>query len=193
MNSVEKSLLSDSHIDDQILAKTLTSMMGRQVDYADLYFQASQNESWVLEDGIVKEGSYNIERGVGVRAISGEKTGFAYSDDINPEALQQAADAAKGIAEIGQGAVVKAFNHQPTIQIYQSVEPLGSLTQAQKIDLLHQVEAHARQVDSRVKQVIVSLSGVYETVLVTASDGTYATDERPLVRLNCSVDRKSVV
>ena len=187
MNSVEKSLLSDSHIDEDILSKTLTSMMGRKVDYADLYFQASQNESWVLEDGIVKEGSYNIERGVGVRAISGEKTGFAYSDDINPAALQQAADAAKGIADSGQGAIVKAFNRQSPIKIYQSVEPLGSLTQAQKIDLLHQVEAHARQVDTRVKQVIVSLSGVYETILVSASDGTYGTDERPLVRLNCSV------
>jgi len=187
MNSVEKSLLSDSHIDDELLAKTLKSMMGRQVDYADLYFQASQHESWVLEDGIVKEGSYNIERGVGVRAISGEKTGFAYSDDISPEALQQAADAAKGIADSGTGATVKAFTRQSPIQVYQSVEPLGSLTQEQKIDLLHQIEAHARQVDSRVQQVIASISGVYETILVSASDGTYGTDIRPLVRLNCSV------
>ncbi|KGJ94288.1 metalloprotease TldD [Colwellia psychrerythraea] len=187
MNSVEKSLLSDSHIDDEVLSKTLNSMMGRQVDYADLYFQASQHETWVLEDGIVKEGSYNIERGVGVRAISGEKTGFAYSDDITPEALQKAADAAKGIADIGTGATVKAFSRQSPIQIYQSIEPLGSLTQEQKIDLLHQVEAHARQIDSRVTQVIASLSGVYETILVSASDGTYGTDVRPLVRLNCSV------
>jgi TldD protein len=187
MNSVEKSLLSDSHIDDEVLSKTLNSMMGRQVDYADLYFQASQHETWVLEDGIVKEGSYNIERGVGVRAISGEKTGFAYSDDITPEALQKAADAAKGIADSGTGATVKAFSRQSPIQIYQSVEPLGSLTQEQKIDLLHQVEAHARQVDTRVTQVIASLSGVYEIVLVSASDGTYGTDIRPLVRLNCSV------
>ena len=187
MNSVEKSLLSDSHIDDEVLSKTLNSMMGRQVDYADLYFQASQHETWVLEDGIVKEGSYNIERGVGVRAISGEKTGFAYSDDITPEALQKAADAAKGIADSGVGATVKAFSRQSPIQVYQSVEPLGSLTQEQKIDLLHQVEAHARQVDSRVTQVIASLSGVYETILISASDGTYGTDVRPLVRLNCSV------
>ncbi len=187
MNSVEKSLLSDSHIDEEMLSKTLNSMMGRQVDYADLYFQASQHETWVLEDGIVKEGSYNIERGVGVRAISGEKTGFAYSDDITPEALQQAANAAKGIADSGAGATVKAFSRQTPIQVYQSVEPLGSLTQEQKIDLLHQVEAHARQVDSRVKQVIASISGVYETILVSASDGTFGTDIRPLVRLNCSV------
>ncbi|PKI13141.1 metalloprotease TldD [Colwellia sp. 12G3] len=187
MNIVEKSLLSDSNIDEEMLSKTLNSMMGRKVDYADFYFQASQHETWVLEDGIVKEGSYNIERGVGVRAISGEKTGFAYSDDITPEALQQAADAAKGIADSGTGASVKAFSRQSPIEVYQSVEPLGSLTQEQKIDLLHQVEAHARQVDSRVKQVIASLSGVYETILVSASDGTFGTDIRPLVRLNCSV------
>ena len=187
MNNVEQTLLADSHIDDAILSKTLNSMMGRQVNFADLYFQSSQHESWMLEDGIVKEGSYNMERGVGVRAISGEKTGFAYSDDISPLALQQAADAAKGIADSGQGAQVQAFKRQSPIKIYQTVEPLGSLTQEQKIDLLHQVEAHARQVDSRVSQVIVSLSGVHEKILVAASDGTYGTDIRPLVRLNCSV------
>ncbi|WP_114327462.1 metalloprotease TldD [Candidatus Colwellia aromaticivorans] len=187
MNNVEQALLADSHIDDAILSKTLNSMMGRQVNFADLYFQSSQHESWMLEDGIVKEGSYNMERGVGVRAISGEKTGFAYSDDISPFALQQAADAAKGIADSGKGAQVKAFKRQSPIKIYQTVEPLGSLTQEQKIDLLHQVEAHARQIDSRVSQVIVSLSGVYEKILVAASDGTYGTDIRPLVRLNCSV------
>jgi len=187
MNKVEQALLTDSHIDDAILTTTLNSMMGRQVDFADLYFQSSQHESWMLEDGIVKEGSYNMERGVGVRAISGEKTGFAYSDDISPLALQQAADAAKGIADSGQGTQVQAFKRQSPIKIYQEVEPLGSLTQEQKITLLHEVEAHARQIDKRVSQVIVSLSGVYEKILVAASDGTYATDIRPLVRLNCSV------
>jgi len=187
MNSVEQALLADSQLDDESLTKTLNSMMTQQVDFADLYFQSSEHESWMLEDGIVKEGSYNIERGVGVRAISGEKTGFAYSDDISPFALKKAADAAKGIADSGASATVQAFTRQSPIQIYQSVEPLGSLTQEQKIDLLHQVEAHARQVDSRVKQVIVSLSGVYEKVLVAATDGTFASDIRPLVRLNCSV------
>ena len=187
MNNVEQALLADSHIDDAILTKILNSMMGRKVDFADLYFQSSQHESWVLEDGIVKEGSYNMERGVGVRAISGEKTGFAYSDDISPLSIQKAADAAKGIADRGTGAQIHAFKRQSPINIYQSIEPLGSLTQEQKIDLLHQVESHARQVDTRVSQVIVSLSGVYEKILVAASDGTYGTDIRPLVRLNCSV------
>ena len=187
MNSVEQSLLAESQINDEILTNTLASMMNKKVDFADLYFQSSLHESWVLEDGIVKEGSYNIERGVGVRAITAEKTGFSYSDDISPQALQKAADAAKGIAESGEGAKVKAFSRTSPIQVYQSVEPLGSLTQEQKIALLHEVEAHARSVDKRVKQVIVSLSGVYEKILVAATDGTFATDIRPLVRLNCSV------
>ena len=187
MNNVEQTLLTDSDIDDAVLTKTLNSIMLRQVDLADLYFQSSKHESWMLEDGIVKEGSYNIERGVGVRAISGEKTGFAYSDDISPAALQKAADAAKGIAVKGQVTEVQTFNRIITPNVYQAVDPLESLSQQQKIDLLHEIEAHARQMDERVKQVIVSLSGVYEKILVAASDGTYATDIRPLVRLNCSV------
>ncbi len=187
MSNVEQTLLTDSNIDDAVLTKTLNSIMLRQVDLADLYFQSSAHESWMLEDGIVKEGSYNIERGVGVRAISGEKTGFAYSDDISPESLQKAADAAKGIAAAGQVTDVQTFNRIIVPSVYQAVDPLASLPQQRKIDLLHEMEAHARQVDERVKQVIVSLSGVYEKILVAASDGTFATDIRPLVRLNCSV------
>ena len=187
MNNVERELLADSQIDDAILNKTLVSMFQRNVDFADLYFQASRHESWMLEDGIVKEVSYNIERGVGVRAISGEKTGFAYSDDISPGALQKAADAAKGIANAGGSGKIKVFHRQTVSTQYQAIDPLTSLSQENKINLLHDMEAHARAQDKRVKQVIVSLSGVYETILVAASDGTYATDVRPLVRLNCSV------
>lgn len=187
MNSVEQELLADSQLDPSFLSKTLSNIYQRQVDLADLYFQSSSHESWMLEDGIVKEGSYNIERGVGVRAISGEKTGFAYSDDITPEALTIAADAAKGIANAGKSGTVHAFKKQNVPLIYQAKDPLSSLAQEQKITLLHEVEAHARAVDARVKQVIVSLSGVFEKILVAASDGTYATDIRPLVRLNCSV------
>lgn len=187
MNNVERELLADSHIDESILTKTIETIYQRQIDFADLYFQSSCHESWMLEDGIVKEGSYNIERGVGVRAISGEKTGFAYSDDISAEALLKAANAAKGIAHAGKSASIQAFKRQSKIEIYGAIDPLESLTQEQKISLLHEVEAHARSVDKRVSQVIVSLSGVLEKVLVAASDGTFATDIRPLVRLNCSV------
>jgi TldD protein len=187
MNIVEQSLINDSQLDQQFLQDTLANICQNQIDYADLYFQASRHESWMLEDGIVKEGSYNIERGVGVRAISGEKTGFAYSDDISPEALTKAANAAKGIAGLGQNKQVQAFTRQGNIEIYQSADPLSSLSQEKKINLLHEVEAHARAQDASVEQVIVSLSGVYETVLVAASDGTFSTDIRPLIRLNCSV------
>ncbi|WDE10937.1 metalloprotease TldD [Thalassomonas haliotis] len=187
MNNVEQELLGDSQIDEAVLTKILESFQQKQIDYADLYFQASQHESWMLEDGIVREGSYNIERGVGVRAISGEKTGFSYSDDISERALQLAADAAKGIAHSGQSATVQAFKRQSPILTYAAVEPLSSLSQEQKISLMHEVEAHARATDKRVQQVIVNLSGVYEKVLVAATDGTYGTDIRPLVRLNCSV------
>ena len=190
MNSVEQELLANSEIDESILKSTLDSIYQRKVDLADLYFQSSSHESWMLEDGIVKEGSYNIERGVGVRAISGEKTGFAYSDDITPLALKKAAEAAKGIANAEKSAKVQVFGGKKIQQNnaqYQAIDPLASLPQEQKITLLHEVEAHARSVDKRVKQVIVNLSGVYEKVLVAASDGTYATDIRPLVRLNCSV------
>ncbi|GAA6204033.1 MULTISPECIES: metalloprotease TldD [Thalassotalea] len=187
MNIVERELLADSQIDRSFLNDTLNSIYQRNVDLADLYFQSSAHESWLLEDGVVKEGSYNIERGVGVRAISGEKTGFAYSDDISAHALTKAADAAKGIAFAGKNGVVHAFKAQSQPEIFQGIDPIGSLTQEQKITLLHEVEAHARSIDSRVKQVIVSLSGVFEKVLVAASDGTFATDIRPLVRLNCSV------
>jgi len=187
MNNVEQELLTNSQLDGDFLQQTLSNIRQRDIDFADLYFQSSAHESWMLEDGIVKEGSYNIERGVGVRAISGEKTGFAYSDDICAEALTKAAEAARGIVQAdGQGKVC-AFSPNGVTPIYQALDPLASLSQEKKISLLHEVEAIARDTDKRVKQVIVSLSGVYEKVLVAATDGTFATDIRPLVRLNCSV------
>ncbi len=187
MNIVEQELLADSQLDRGILTDTLNLICQHQIDLADLYFQSSRHESWMLEDGIVKEGSYNIERGVGIRAISGEKTGFAYSDDISGAALTKAAEAARGIALAGQNGQVNAFSTATNKEIYTGVDPLASLSQEKKITLLHEVEAHARSLDKRVSQVIVSLSGVYEKILVAANDGTFATDIRPLVRLNCSV------
>ncbi|WP_371376665.1 metalloprotease TldD [Thalassotalea aquiviva] len=187
MNLVEQELLDACQLGQDDLQQTLGRICQRNIDFADLYFQASSHESWMLEDGIVKEGSYNIERGVGVRAISGEKTGFAYSDDIHLEALTKAADAARGISLDNKSQTVKAFSRSQTHPLYSADDPLLSLSQDKKIALMHEVEAHARAQDKRVKQVIVSLTGVYEKVLVTATDGTYATDIRPLVRLNCSV------
>ena len=187
MNAVEHNLINASELSQRDLEQTLGYLFAHQLDYADLYFQSSVHESWVLEDGLVKDGSFNIERGVGVRAISGEKTGFAYADSINSASLQQAAMAARGIAAQGQQGSVKTFSRSSNSNIYLPCEPLQSLTNTEKVALLHQVDAFIRSLDSRAEQVMVSLTGVYEEVLVAASDGTFATDIRPLVRLNCSV------
>ncbi|NTS75879.1 metalloprotease TldD [Catenovulum sp. SM1970] len=187
MSQVEQNLLTSSQLEQDTLADILTYMHQRQLDYSDLYFQASQHETWVLEDGIVKEGSFNIERGVGVRAVDGEKSGFAYSDEISLSALKAAAEAARSISATDNSFQVKAFKQTKAHDSFKLINPLGSLTPDQKISLLKEIEVVARAQDKRVKQVIASISGVYEEVLVAASDGTYAIDERPLVRMNCSV------
>ncbi|MCA1929289.1 metalloprotease TldD [Rheinheimera sp.] len=187
MSKVEHNLLSASDLTANDLQQSLGFLFAHQLDYADLYFQSSVHESWALEDGLVKDGSFNIERGVGVRAISGEKTGFAYADSISAAALKQAAEAARGIAAVGQQGSVQVFRQQSQPEIYLPCEPLQSLDNTAKVELLKQMEVFIRSLDSRAEQVAVSLSGVYEEVLVAASDGTFATDIRPLVRLNCSV------
>lgn len=187
MSNVEHNLLSASDLSASDLQQSLGFLFAHKLDYADLYFQSSVHESWGLEDGLVKDGSFNIERGVGVRAISGEKTGFAYADSISAAALKQAAEAARGIAGAGKQGAVQVFKQQSQPQIYLPCEPLQSLDNTAKVELLKQMEVYIRSLDSRAEQVAVSLSGVYEEVLVAASDGTFATDIRPLVRLNCSV------
>lgn len=187
MSKVEHNLLSASDLTANDLQQSLGFLFAHQLDYADLYFQSSVHESWALEDGLVKDGSFNIERGVGVRAISGEKTGFAYADSISAAALKQAAEAARGIAAVGKQGSVQVFKQQSQPEIYLPCEPLQSLDNTAKVELLKQMEIYIRSLDSRAEQVAVSLSGVYEEVLVAASDGTFATDIRPLVRLNCSV------
>lgn len=186
-NHVERHLLTDSGLDTQALEKALGQIHRHDTDFADLYFQSSQHETWVLEDGIIKEGSYNIERGVGVRAISGEKTGFAYSDEISPEALTKACQAARTIAPEGGSAKVAALTAGDYVARYQSDNPILAMQDAEKISLLKAVDAYIRKKEPGINQVVVSLSGVYEEVLIAASDGTFATDIRPLVRLNCSV------
>lgn len=180
-------LLAPSNLEDKHLEQVIHSMLGHQIDAADLYFQSSRHEGWVLEDGIVKEGSFNADRGVGVRSMSGEKTGFAYANDIEMAALETAAGASKSIALQGQSRSVQAWQRSQPLSLYRETNPLDSLTRDQKVELLKQTDQAARQEDARVKQVTVSLAGVYETILVAASDGTLAADIRPLVRLNVSV------
>ncbi|NOU53060.1 metalloprotease TldD [Pseudoalteromonas sp. JBTF-M23] len=187
MNSVEQRLLTDSQLDREQLEQTLSYIHQHKVDYADLYFQSSHHETWVLEDGSVKEGSYNIERGVGVRAVAGEKTGFSYSDAINLEALNKAAMAARSIAQAGEEKTVQVFSEVDVKRQFEPVQPIQSMTDADKVSLLKEVENAIRECAPDAQQVVSSISAVYEEVLIAASDGTFATDIRPLIRLSCSV------
>lgn len=182
-----KTLLLPGDLSTNQLQTVLNGMLGSQIDYADLYFQSCFYEGWSLEDSIVKDGSFHVESGVGVRAISGQKSGFAYSDEISLSALTQAANTVKSIARQGgeQTVSVHAAANIPTL--YASINPLKTLSELQKIEILRQVDQIARSIDPRVEQVMATLAGVYETVLVMASDGTYAADIRPLVRLSVSV------
>ncbi|NNF96992.1 MAG: metalloprotease TldD, partial [Halobacteria archaeon] len=185
--TAREALLSPYGLGENDLQTVLDQLMGHSIDNADLYFQISRHESWMLEDGIVREGHHGIEQGVGVRAISGEKTGFAYSDEIMLPALTEAADAARAIARSGRQGTVQAWQQHAGQRLYLPADPLSSLDADQKITLLRELDAEARRLDPRVKQVVVSLAGTHEVVLVAASDGTLAADVRPLVRMNVSV------
>ena len=180
-------ILAPSGLDDGRLEQALSSLLGAAVDSGDLYFQLAREEHWALEDGIVKEGSHGIEQGVGVRAMAGERTGFAYSDEIVPAALLEAARAARAIAREGGGGQVQAWKSTETHRLYLPDDPIASLADADKVALLTQLDRNARSLDPRVKQVVASLAAVHEIVLVAASDGTLAADVRPLVRMNVSV------
>ena len=186
-------LLKPSGLTEQGLQGVLSSLLGRSVDDADLYFQHTSHESWVLEDGRVKDAAYNMQQGVGIRVISGEKTGFAYSEDVHLHALEQAASAARTIA-LGGGPAKVALQSQSLVQaqrLYGTDNPLKSMGDATKIELLRAIDAEARRMDPRISQVVVSLSGVYETILVLCSDGSLQADIRPLVRLNVNVVAES--
>ena len=181
-------LLEPAGLSEPVLQRLLGNVLGNAIDYADLYFQNSRQESWVLEDGIIKAGNYNIDYGVGVRAMTGEKTGFAYADDIILPALEQAAMAAKTIAGTGGQHRIQAFHKAPVAKtLYALDNPLASMIDAEKIALLRLLDAEARKADPRVKQVVVNLAGSHDIVLIVASDGTFSADVRPLVRLNVSV------
>ena len=180
-------LLEPAGLGEQQLNATLGSVMRGGVDYADLYFQVSRQESWTLEDGIIREGSFSLDQGVGVRATSGEKTGFAYSDELLLPALTQAAGAARAIARQGQEVQVQAWHQNSPRPLYSHADPTSSIDEAQKTSLLLEIDAATRALDKRVEQVIVSLSSSQDLVLVAASDGTMAADIRPLIRLNVSV------
>ncbi|MGR9099714.1 MAG: metalloprotease TldD [Gammaproteobacteria bacterium] len=167
--------------------RVMGSLLSAKVDGADIYFQSCHYESWMLEDGIIKEGSHNIEQGAGVRAVSGEKTGFAYSDRIELPVLLEAADNVKAIARHGREGRMAVPSPAGRPALYSPVNPLRSLSDREKIDLLHRVDRETRKLDSRIEQVIVSLAGVYDSILIANQDGSLAGDVRPLVRMNVTV------
>ncbi len=187
LTTVSEHLLAANKLSHQDLFSVLGQMTERRLDYADLYFQSSYHESWVLEDRIIKDGSYNIDQGVGVRAISGEKTGFAYADQITLNALQQSAQAARSIVHENGNGKVHTFGEVTYSPLYAAIDPLQSFSREEKIALLQRVDQVARAEDPRVQEVNASLTGIYERVLVAATDGTLAADIRPLIRLSVTV------
>jgi TldD protein len=184
----EQTLLAPFDLGEAKLQRVFGTLAARKVDYADLYFQYARSEGWSLEEGIVKSGSFNIEQGVGVRAIAGEKTAFAYSDEISFDALDTAAKATRAIASAGQIRRVKSNSSRGNVvALYKDVDPIASLPSEAKVKLLERLEKKCRALDPRVVQVMASLAGEYEVVLIARSDGGVAADVRPLVRLSVQV------
>ena len=187
-------LLEPYGLNEQVLAKALRLITEHKVDDADLYFQTTRSEGWSLEEGIVKSGSFSIDQGVGVRAVAGEKTAFAYSDDISEAALMDAARTVRTIAAAGQSRKVKVPS-RPTVaasrSLYGGDDPIASLDSAAKVALLERAEKMARAKDPRVAQVMAGLAAEHEVVLIARADGTLAADVRPLVRLSITVIAES--
>lgn len=184
----EQMLLKPNGLERSVLQGVLSQIMSHQVDYADLYFQYSRSESWGLEEGKVKTGNFSIDQGVGVRAVSGEKTAFAYSDDIHLTALEQAANATKSIAALGLQQAGKAnIISRQTNALYLPQDPIASLSADAKVKLLERIERFAKAYDPRVTQVMASIAGEYEVIMVARSDGLMAADIRPLVRISVQV------
>jgi TldD protein len=187
LTQAEHRLLRPGGLSANDLERVFARLTGPSIDAADLYFQHSRSESWVLEDGIVKEGNHSIEQGVGVRALSGEKTGFAYSDEIVLPSLLEAAGSARAIAQASANGTGKPLAVATGRALYPAIDPIETLTSEDKIALLREIDALCRSLDPRVKQVIASVAASLETVLLAASDGTLAADVRPLVRINVQV------
>jgi TldD protein len=187
LDTAKTTLLSPFDLEEAKLERVFGTLATRKVDYADLYFQYSRSEGWSLEEGIVKSGSFNIEQGVGVRAVCGEKTAFAYSDEISFDALQDAAKVTRAIAAAGQARRVKSVSRAVPVPLYRAVDPIASLPAPDKVSLLERLERKCRALDPRISQVIASLGGEYEVVLIARGDGTICADVRPLVRLSVQV------
>jgi len=168
LQTVENHFLSPGSLSRNDLFKVMESILGKSVDSADLFFQSHRHESWSMEDSIVRDGSYNSDSGVGIRAMAGEKTGFAYSEDLLLPALQQSALAARSIAKVGQSGLIKPASTIQVKPVYQDTDPLSSIPNKAKITLLEQIDKYTRNLDPRIIQVTASLSGSYERMMVLA-------------------------
>ena len=180
-------LLKPADLDESRIRQLLQALHHRNVDDADLFFQVGRYESWYLEDSEVKSGSYSIDKGVGIRAVSGEKTGFAYCDDIALPSIERAVAAARSIALTSSAAIPAVHKHTASIARYHHLNPIDSMTKQEKIRLLEAIDQEARRLDPRVIQVNASLSGSYEVVLIAGLDGTFAADIRPMVGIQVNV------
>ncbi|MCP4470681.1 MAG: metalloprotease TldD [Gammaproteobacteria bacterium] len=188
LETVSHSILEPSELGIDRLDGFLDALQGKFIDAGDLYFQTSQQESWVMDDGILREGSFNIEKGVGIRAMSEEKTGFAYCDDLHGNAITQAVNNARAIVKQGQsGSSRITLANRPAKALYTSSNPVDGRRAEEKVELLKKLDAYTRSLDERIEQVIISLSGGIDHILVAATDNTLAADIRPLVRLNVTV------
>ena len=187
IEQVISQVLEPAGLEERHLNKALGSINLSDVDAADLYFQISRQESWSVEDGKLKEGSFHLDQGVGVRAVCGEKTGYAYSDELMLPALERAATAARAISRQGESKSVRISAGGPASALYPAVDPITTIPDEEKTQLLLSLDKATRLLDKRIEQVMISLSSVQDLVLIAAADGTLAADIRPLVRLNVSV------
>ncbi|MBT3813667.1 MAG: metalloprotease TldD [Gammaproteobacteria bacterium] len=183
----KQAILVPTGLQESNIHRIMDQLLNGSVDNGDIYFQSSHYESWVLEDGIIKEGSHNIEQGAGVRALSGEKTGFAYSDKIDLTELLSAVSNVQAIARQGQAATIALPSHGTYPQLYAPINPLNSLSDQEKVDFLRKIDAETRKLDPRIEQVIISLVGVQDHILIANQGDSLVGDVRPLVRLNVSV------
>jgi TldD protein len=188
LETVSNNILEPSELRLEQLGGFLDTLQGQHIDAGDLYFQTSQQESWVMDDGILREGSFSIEKGVGIRAMSEEKTGFSYCDDLQGNAITQAVRNARAIVRQGQSGSSKiVLNNKPAPALYSADNPVDGRSAEDKVALLKQLDEYTRSLDERIEQVIISLSGGIDHILVAATDNTLAADIRPLVRLNVTV------
>lgn len=187
LDQVKQSILAPSGIQEQHIEQIMHQLLSADVDDAELYFQSSHFESWSLEGGIVKEGSHSIQQGAGVRVVSGEKTGFAYSERLEMPILLRAADNVKAIVKQGQNARTKVATSSTWPQYYAPINPLKSLADQEKVALLKKIDVETRKLDSRIEEVMVSMIGAHDSVLIAGIDGNLVADIRPLVRMNVTV------